>query len=326
MYKTYIKSYIISFVLICNINLYADELHRHSTHRGKDINNILQSDEVNSFMIMFHENLKHELNNLTIKNLLATAINNNSVKIVDFLLHSGLQIEECNEKGETALHIAISQNNLDLIKLLSANNVINIQDDDGYTPLMKAALIGNEEIIHYLISNNANIYSQNQWGEYLLELAAKKANPNIFKLINDKFKLTESQFNKLKKILKYSPQKLNYLLAKYPFYNNSVVYNFHINQENENIDIKNSENLKIQIAEVTKHNISFEDEMKKIIPIRIKPHNYAERNNNAQVSINDNELLYEQNVNHMNYEMQYGSQIFMDNDPSNSGMKIILSD
>ena len=92
-------------------------------------------------------------------------------------LLTGSQIEKVNTVnayGETALHIAASMGNLDLVTVLTNNKaLIDVQDNGGCTPLYNAAKMGYVEIVTFLVyKKKAKVNTVNAYGETPLHIAA----------------------------------------------------------------------------------------------------------------------------------------------------------
>lgn len=94
-----------------------------------------------------------------------------------------------NDKGNNLLHLAVINNNADEVKKIidiinskqgytvhldDSDDIINIQNSDGNTPLHLAIQTNNNEIIASLLSNNADINRQNNDGNTPLQLALKQ--------------------------------------------------------------------------------------------------------------------------------------------------------
>ena len=81
-----------------------------------------------------------------------------SVNLMTILLKKGANLEAINVRNETPLAIAISQEHVEVVKiLLDYNSPINTLDSLGLSPISRAALTGNEQIMGLLIQSNANI-------------------------------------------------------------------------------------------------------------------------------------------------------------------------
>ncbi|CAD6189475.1 unnamed protein product [Caenorhabditis auriculariae] len=67
-----------------------------------------------------------------------------SLPIFKYLIQKGLSVEEKTVTGHTALHFAVENRNVHLVKLLTAEGARNCPDENGETPLMKAALLSSD--------------------------------------------------------------------------------------------------------------------------------------------------------------------------------------
>lgn len=87
--------------------------------------------------------------------------------------------------GRSLLHYAARVGDLRIIKILIKNFNANIDiiNKDEQTPLLQAALNGHEDIVEYLIKNNANIWLQCNMGRNLLHYAAHYGRINVINTI-----------------------------------------------------------------------------------------------------------------------------------------------
>ena len=101
---------------------------------------------------------------------LMSAITNNDIEGVKFFSKGGpLIINQKNIGGATALHIACRESNTEAVKILLENGAsLNIADNEGWTPLMRASLVGNADIVEMLIAKNAKADAFNSIGETAL--------------------------------------------------------------------------------------------------------------------------------------------------------------
>ena len=97
------------------------------------------------------------------------AINANDAAAITPLLNA-LTYYKHNEEGETALTLAIQNDNLDMVKILVKDAVINLKNEAGETPLTLAIKNRNPEIIK-LVSKRAKAALKNDAGEAPLFLA-----------------------------------------------------------------------------------------------------------------------------------------------------------
>jgi len=103
----------------------------------------------------------------TIGDLFKTS-NNIDIQTINQLLESHGQIninKEFGSRGETLLHDAAYHNHINIVKYLvsvasdESGANINKPDADKYTPLHRAAMVGNLEIVKYLVEHGANIHA-----------------------------------------------------------------------------------------------------------------------------------------------------------------------
>ena len=110
---------------------------------------------------------KTDIVNLLIKNGapndLTRAIKYGVTDQVEYLLSKSKNIDALDNNGDTALALAIKENNVNLVKMIinkGANiNIISFINNysDEYSPLMIASKNGNKEIVNLLIKNGANV-------------------------------------------------------------------------------------------------------------------------------------------------------------------------
>ena len=89
---------------------------------------------------------------------LMKAVVRNQLKKVESLLGAGVDPEETNERGCTALIWATALNRHEIAaKLISAGADVSQADATGKTPLMMGSKAGNQEIVRQLVVNGANV-------------------------------------------------------------------------------------------------------------------------------------------------------------------------
>jgi len=93
-----------------------------------------------------------------------------------------LDINACDESGNTALHISINNNRFDIVSMLISRQDIDInaKGEDGYLPLDQATLKQNSKIIQLLLEHGA------QETKTSTEDGNRK-----FRILEDKVKLLE---------------------------------------------------------------------------------------------------------------------------------------
>lgn len=92
-----------------------------------------------------------------------TIIKTQNYALTEALLQAGDNPNaSLNKDGFTLLHFAVTQGNIDLVKLLITHRAnVNSQDKDGNTPLMLAAIKRDLPMLHFLLKNGANTTHRN---------------------------------------------------------------------------------------------------------------------------------------------------------------------
>ncbi|MEL4895235.1 ankyrin repeat domain-containing protein [Crocosphaera sp. Alani8] len=79
-----------------------------------------------------------------------------NIGIVELLIAKGANLNVCDDRGYTPLHIASKEGYMDIVKLLINNGAdINVQTTDGCRPLYMAALGHNKDIAQTLLDYEA---------------------------------------------------------------------------------------------------------------------------------------------------------------------------
>ena len=120
--------------------------------------------------------------------LLATAVKNNSTYMVDLLLENGADLNIENEQGKTPLEIAVEKDNADMVKfLLQKGANPNIKNKYGETPIWKNYLqyeCADNEVRSELLAAGAEDTICIVWGK--AETYVKKHQfKSALKVIND---------------------------------------------------------------------------------------------------------------------------------------------
>ncbi|AEK24116.1 Putative ankyrin repeat protein [Capnocytophaga canimorsus Cc5] len=89
------------------------------------------------------------------------------------LSDAGLDWTALQAENNTLYHIAVEKSSTDLVqKVSSVNNSINTKNDEGLTPLQKAAMTAkNTDLLHLLLKLGADKSVTTDFGETVLELA-----------------------------------------------------------------------------------------------------------------------------------------------------------
>ena len=101
---------------------------------------------------------------------LMSATANNDIDGVRFFSKSGPSvINQRNKGGATSLHIACREGNFEITKILIDNGAnVNIVDNEGWSPLMRASLAGKEDIVEILLKAGAKAQLLNSLNESAL--------------------------------------------------------------------------------------------------------------------------------------------------------------
>ena len=101
---------------------------------------------------------------------LMNATINDDTDAVKFFAKSGAAIvNQKNVGGASALNIAARKGNIEICKILLENGAnINITDNEGWTPLMRAALAKNADLVRMLILQGADPRKMNSTGETVI--------------------------------------------------------------------------------------------------------------------------------------------------------------
>lgn len=210
---------------------------------------------------------------------LMSAVSYNDIEGVRFFTKNNPEIvNKRNLGGASALHIACREKNYEIVKILIENGAdINIVDNEGWTPLMRVASMGDEKITELLVQNDARIDIVNNFSETAIVHSAIANCTQCLKAIID-----------------------NRLIAK----------NFELgNQSYENILKKELETVKaiaIKYGNVEMENFAneIEKQINELIEIRAKKHYEQEKIELAQASTQaiEQAIAANQNTNNQQYK------------------------
>lgn len=100
------------------------------------------------------------------------------------LLHAGAPVDQQNYTGETALHAAVRQNNLDGVRqLLQAGATVDASDRRIWTPLHLATRYGNVDIVRLLLESGAIINRRGFHGWTALHFAVREGHTDCVELL-----------------------------------------------------------------------------------------------------------------------------------------------
>ncbi|OLL22391.1 26S proteasome non-ATPase regulatory subunit 10 [Neolecta irregularis DAH-3] len=99
----------------------------------------------------------------------------NSVRLVRSTVSSDpKKINDLDEDSRTALHWACSTSNYEIVEILTGYDEcgVDIKDGAGWTALMIAASVGNDDILKRLIEKGANVNETSSSGQSALYVLA----------------------------------------------------------------------------------------------------------------------------------------------------------
>ncbi|MFZ9001140.1 MAG: ankyrin repeat domain-containing protein [Bacteriovoracaceae bacterium] len=136
-------------------------------------------------------------------------------KVIDTLREDGQDIDLTDdETGMNMAHLAVLNQNYDLLNFLIGRGInFDKKDNDGFTPLMYAALYGYQDLIKLLLLWNADPHIKNNDGNMAKDLAQKNGHIPSFDylkfyedLIKNKKELADRVKKRRKGIIKSTPQ------------------------------------------------------------------------------------------------------------------------
>ncbi|MFN7097892.1 MAG: ankyrin repeat domain-containing protein, partial [Gammaproteobacteria bacterium] len=115
---------------------------------------------------------------------LLSATEKGYLEIIKMLVVNGASLDEKDEYGRTALHIAASNNRYDIVKLLLEHGIpLDKKDNFGRTALHWAASKDGLKIVKLLLEKNASLNEKDEDGLTALHLAANRSCIGIIKLL-----------------------------------------------------------------------------------------------------------------------------------------------
>lgn len=115
---------------------------------------------------------------------LQQAIMSGNLKEVRHLVMSGIDVNEIDGYGRTAVHFASQENNLEALNLLyEAGAHIDTESLLGDTPLTSAVVYGHPHIVEKLVELGANVHIVDIAGYNLLHIAARKGHDEIITIL-----------------------------------------------------------------------------------------------------------------------------------------------
>tara|TARA_R110002095_G_scaffold128661_1_gene111447 strand:+ start:1669 stop:2157 length:489 start_codon:yes stop_codon:yes gene_type:complete len=127
------------------------------------------------------------------------AANAGNIEDMEELLKKGADINAKNNINFTPLHMAVYNENLNMIKFLLNNGAdVNSKDKSNQTPLHMAAYMNNFDIVALLLHNGANITIKNSRNKTAGDLTKKDAISDLIKKYTPGLNIKPAQKKKQK--------------------------------------------------------------------------------------------------------------------------------
>lgn len=132
-----------------------------------------------------------------------TSYSNELKNEIEIIFNQNIDPNKINDDSKNALILAIETENIEWVNWLIQNGAdVNIQDIQGFSPLMIATILDNYDICKLLVDSGANIFVKNYRGQDCGLFAAKNMNADIIMLFEEydvdiqgpiSFKINESE-------------------------------------------------------------------------------------------------------------------------------------
>jgi hypothetical protein len=182
---------VIAYLCIINTNQCAEQVRDRSVTRHsiknfvddvyqKTLENLvtgIASDNVSLVQAAYRQDIpldKLYVNRKIVMPLISAAYYD-SINVIHFLIAAGVDINQKDINGNTALQIACDKGYTNIVRLLLDSSAqVNVSNNNGCSPLVSALKQGSLEIVKLLVSSGANINSSDTDGLSLCMIAAQR--------------------------------------------------------------------------------------------------------------------------------------------------------
>ena len=106
------------------------------------------------------------------------------IEVLKVLIDNNANIKAQDNDGDHAASLAARNGNHDALKMLVAKDrsVIDLKRLDGETPLIHATILGNVDVVKFLVHENANVNLKDNLGNTAIHYAIQYLYPEITKI------------------------------------------------------------------------------------------------------------------------------------------------
>lgn len=124
---------------------------------------------------------------------------NTCLKIVKSLIKKGIDINIQSSDGESALHLAAEQYNIEEVKILiDAGAKLNLTDFMSFTATMRALANNHFDVFDLLVDSGADISIKNKYGDDIITYILSSEKDYNIETFKEKHPTVYNNYNKLK--------------------------------------------------------------------------------------------------------------------------------
>jgi len=158
--------------------------------------------------------------------LLIGAFESNNIELIDFLLLEGADINHKDEKGNSVLSYAAENGNIQNLKMCieKYKQNINLQNNEGQTPLMLACNNKHIDAVNYLIGKGALLEIRDNNGQTALFYSVSDNTGQLFNSLIQSNANAIAKDNSKSSVLMEATKKENHKIIEYYLLRNLIVH------------------------------------------------------------------------------------------------------